>query len=347
MVHSEINPDPRSRLIGDTCELKRKVHIELETPEAPHFELSSGSDEPLAKRYTKSSTAAAAGRGRRGDDKSGTIPGSTSSADKVPARRAPRKDAGDMAPHQWPVMMQGRFDTSSQRYMVFKNINTPATTSSAHSAQPGKAGHLQGAKKDSMTIDPDFHSPIRRTAHAATDDAPSPPTGLTAAAIERHRTVDAATQTSPSPERGSTGPPSAVIAERCIEKANTMTKTSPPSPTPVVAVVAAHSMTDTATSTADLSVIYIDGYPFNVPVEPVECFCAIQQRVIEPYRAIVRGRYMARDQAMASSVCNVSGVAEVMDEVEEGGSVKRWQGEARDDVGKESGGEEDYTTPKD
>ncbi|KAH0603071.1 uncharacterized protein H6S33_008075 [Morchella sextelata] len=241
-------------------------------------------------------------------------------------------DVGGTEPHEWPMMMQG----------------------SKHSAQPGNAADMQGAKPNSTivssasgggvsdelsdrtlrphtkpaeyrfvyrtAIDTDFNRPsIHRTANAATNSAPSPPTGPTSAAITRHHTVDAATQTPPSPRRGPTGPTSAVIARRHI--ANAATNTSPPPPDSTAATTARRPTADTAT-------VFLS---------------------------------TGRDHAVASSICNLSerpsGAGKtVTEEVEEGRMVMRWRGEVGDEGGgragaggggEETGGEEeDYATPK-
>ncbi|KAI5839694.1 hypothetical protein DFP73DRAFT_613519 [Morchella snyderi] len=51
-------------------------------------------------------------------------------------------------------------------------------------------------------------------------------------------------------------------------------------------------------SAADFTSIFIDGYVFDVPANPVECYHKVRQEVIASYRAVVARRGTERDMAL-------------------------------------------------
>ncbi|RPB10692.1 hypothetical protein P167DRAFT_576010 [Morchella conica CCBAS932] len=72
-------------------------------------------------------------------------------------------------------------------------------------------------------------------------------------------------------------------------------------------VIAPRPTADAATGPAPSTVIYVDGNPFIMPTDTVECFLAVEQEVSRSYHAVyVRKLYKKRDRALASPVCDVS-----------------------------------------
>lgn len=218
-------------------------------------------------------------------------------------------------------------------------------------------------------------------------DKPPAPRNPISGARASSRKTDGPTQTMPSPDRGSTGSTSTVVVRRCVADAVTKpspspppepaaaattadagtnisppppgpaavavtadagTNTSSPPPEPAVAAIPGRTMVDTAMNTGLFTVIYVDGYPFIVPADPVECFSKIQSQVISSYNAVIAGEGTSWEKSVGSTGCVVSefasgGEADVVRKMEGG-----WGAGSADGNGGESTEEdEDYETPKD
>ncbi|RPB10693.1 hypothetical protein P167DRAFT_576011 [Morchella conica CCBAS932] len=370
MVSSNIKHEPQSPpldILGDTTHPKRKAQTELNPTNPVPFDSSSDSDEPLTKKYLR---------------KLSTTDQSLSGSEKGATASTTKKIENDSITPRVRRSVARRQRKPSPSSESGDKLGVARDAHSYSLLQPAKATNSPGAGGYTLPVSSASNNGVgeelpKRTLRPRTKsveyrflypgDKPPAPRNPIAGARASSRKTDGPARAMPSPDRGSTGSTSTVVVRRCVADAVTKpspspppepaaaaimadveTNTSPPPPEPAVAAIPGRTMVDTAVNTGLFTVIYVDGYPFIVPADPVECFSKIQSQVISSYNAVIAGEGTAWEKSVGSTGCVVSefasgGEGNVVSKMEGG-----WGAGSADGNGGESTEEdEDYGTPKD